>query len=167
MPSEGAKVFRASVQQSLSVLEQQLTDVLRNIVQYQYPPEVFAISFEIFSDSFTSQFPARAFFMDRKNCEYFIYKEGKATYPSPVEPDLLQVNGIYPEELEEAITDLDPSLDLWEISTDEFVSWFSGCWERAGGLIFPLAATIAQHDSSQEFNLVLKQWQPSYTAFNL
>jgi len=65
MHSESAEIFRSKVQAHLAVLDQELVVVLRALIEHRYPPEVFAISFEVFSDSFTSQFPARAFFVDR------------------------------------------------------------------------------------------------------
>ena len=166
MSSVPELLFRQAVREHLVQLDLPLTAVLRSLISYRYPPEVFALSFEVFSDSFTSQFPARAFFMDRSNCEYFVYEDGKATYPSPVEPELLAVERIYPEEVEERALLANPDLDARDIATAEFVAWFAACWERAGGSTFPLVATIAQHDSSREFNLVTMQWQPSYASFN-
>jgi hypothetical protein len=167
MLSASAEVFRSKVQQHLSVLDSELVDVLRALIEYDYPKEVFALSFEVFSDSFTSEFPARAFFVDRNNTEFFIYADGEAQYPSPVPPELLEIDGIYPDEIEEALEALDPSADAWQIATQEFIVWFAKCWGLADGATFPLVATIASHDSAQEFNLVQQRWQSSHAAFSL
>lgn len=167
MLSEIAEIFRSKVQSHLAVLDQKLVDVLRALIEHRYPPEVFAISFEVFSDGFTSQFPARAFFVDRNNTEFFLYTDGTAQYPSPVPPELLEIEGIYPNEMEESLEALDPSADAWQIATQEFITWFAKCWRIAGGASFPLVATIASHDSAQEFNLVQDRWQASYAAFSL
>jgi hypothetical protein len=166
MLSASAEIFRSEVQQYLSVLDLSLVDVLRALIEYDYPAEVFALSFEVFSDSFTSQFPARVFFVDRNNTEFFLYTEGEAQYPSPIAPELLEIDGIYPDEIEEALEALDPHADAWQIATQEFITWFAKCWGVAGGASFPLVATIVSHDSEQEFNLVQERWQSSYAAFS-
>ena len=157
--------FRAAVRTHLAELEAPLTDVLRKLVAHAYPPEVFALSFEVFSDSFTDGFPARAFFMDRDNCEHFVRRDGKAAYPAPVDPGLLEIERVYPEELEEQVEEEAPEIDTWEIAGAEFIAWFSACWDRAGGAGFALCATIARHDSGTEFNLRSKAWQDSGALF--
>lgn len=158
--------FNTIVREYLSRLEAPLVGALQKLVQYKYPKEVYALAFEIFSDGFTSQFPARAFFMDRTNTEYFLYENGVAKYPSPIDPNILKVVYVYPEEIEEEFTAKDPELDIWNIATIEFIAWFYSCWTKAGGKNFPLVATIAHHDSSREFNLITGQWQESYAQFN-
>lgn len=158
--------FRGLVRQHLTKLDARLVAALRSLISYNYPTEVFALSFEVFNDSFDSQFPARAFFMDRANCEFFLYVNGEATYPSPIDPELLDIDYIYPEEIEDGFLSRDPNLDTWDIATSEFIAWFSECWGKAGGERFSLFATIAEHDSPEEFNLLTKQWQPSYTSFD-
>jgi len=157
--------FRKSVRDHLSELDGQLVAALRKLVEYQYPPEVFALDIEIFSDTFTSQFPARAFFLDRENCEFFLYENGVAKYPSPIDPAILDIDCIYPDEMEEEFVSLDQKLDPWSAATSEFISWFASCWEKAGGATFPMAATITHHDSGREFNLLSGQWQQRHAAF--
>ena len=154
------------VRNHLSQLESDIVYALKEVIEYQYPEELFALDIEVFSDSFTSQFPARAFFLDQKNCEYFVYENGVATYPSPIDPEFLKIECVYPEEMEEKFVSLDPALDPWSIATSEFISWFSSCWNKAGGTSFPLAATIAHHDSTTEFNLLSGQWQARHAAFH-
>jgi hypothetical protein len=95
------KEFRGRVRQHLAKLEARLVAALSSLIGHSYPMEVFALSFEVFSNSFTEGFPARAFFMDRTNCEYFLYVNGEATYPSPIDPELLDIDSTYPEELED------------------------------------------------------------------
>ncbi|MGI0035819.1 MAG: hypothetical protein ACRD98_08115, partial [Nitrososphaera sp.] len=119
------------VRQHLAKLEARLVAALRSLISHNYPPEVFALSFEVFSDTFTSGFPARAFFMDRTNCEYFLYVNGEATYPSPIDPWLLDIDSTYPAEIEDDFLSRDPDLNTWDIATSEFISWFSECWDKA------------------------------------
>lgn len=166
MSASAENQFAEILRTHLSQLEPALVSALKKLIEYQYPEELFALDVEIFSDSFTSQFPARAFFVDRKNCEYFVYENGVAKYPSPIDPEFLDIECVYPEEIEEQFVSLDPELDPWSIATSEFISWFSACWNKAGGATFPLVATIAHHDSTSEFNLLTGQWQARHAAFN-
>src|SRR5262245_28929592 len=106
--------FRGVVRQHLAKLDARLVATLRSLIGHNYPPEVFALSFEIFSDSFTSQFPARVFFMDRMNCEYFLYVNGEATYPSPIAPEILDIDRIYAEEVEDAFLSRGSDLNTWD-----------------------------------------------------
>ncbi|HLD65532.1 MAG TPA: hypothetical protein VJA19_05785 [Pseudomonas sp.] len=158
--------FRDEIRARLSQIEEKLVDVMRKLIAYQYPPEVHAIDFEIFTDSFTSQFPARAFFLDKSNTEYFIYVNGKAAYPSPVDPDLLEIEHIYSEELEEAFTTANPDADPWYIASSEFLPWFVTCWAKAGGAKFSLHASIAPHDSSWEVDLATGKERTRYGVIN-
>jgi hypothetical protein len=160
------QAFKTAVHQHLAPLEHDLITTLHKLIIYLYPPEVFALCFEVFSDGFTSGFPARAFFMDRSNCEYFIYVNGKANYPSPIDPGLLDIPAVYPYELEAAFAAQDETVDLWDIACTEFILWFAACWDKAKGQTFPRVATIAVHGSDTEFNLLTKTWQPSYAAFD-
>ena len=97
--------------------------------------------------------------MDEDNSEHFVYIDGKAEYPSPVDPGLLKIEHVYPYELEEEFTSKDESLDPWHIATKELIEWFSKCWQAADGKTFKLKANIAPHDSNHEFNLVDSKWQ--------
>ncbi len=157
--------FRQTVRNGLAYIQSDLIVILHQLASHDYPESVHAIDFEIFSDSFTSQFPARAFFMDKFNCEYFIDVDGKASYPSPVDPELLTTGAIYPDELEDTILATSPDLDLWNAATEEFIPWFYHCWNEAGGKSLALAATLAHHDSRHEFNLQSGQWQPRGASF--
>ena len=157
--------FQQHVRLSLSQLDGLLIPVLRTLVDYRYPDEVAALDFEIFSDEFTSGFPARAFFLDKQNCEYFVRVDGKATYPSPVDPALIAVDCIYPVEIEDQLQAESPGSDPWHLATMEFLDWFLSCWQKAGGQGFPLVATIAHHDSSSELNLITGESQRRGSAF--
>src|SRR5688500_9841923 len=95
--------FRQVVRESLSRIENALVPVLGQLATYVYPDEVKVIDFEVFSDAFSSQFPATAFFLDEANCEHFVEVDGKATYPSPVDPELFQIDGIYSQDIEDEL----------------------------------------------------------------
>ena len=166
MSDSAHQIFRQGVQEGLAKLDSQIEGLLRSLVSHEYPPEVFALSFEVFSDGFTSGFPVRAFFMDRSNTEHFLWEGKQAKYPSPVDPGLLDVNHVYAEELEEELEKTSPESDSWGIATEELIHWFAAHWQRVGGANFPLVATIATHDSSEEFNLKSGRWQPRYAEFD-
>lgn len=150
--------FRGKVAEYLDRLTDHLTSVLKKLIEYRYPIEVDMLAFEIFVDGFSSEFPVRVFFMDKDNSEHFIYIDGKAEYPSPVDPSLLEIDYVYPYELEEEYTGRDESLDPWGIATNELIKWFSKCWLLTGGESFRLKANIAPHDSNYEFNLKESRW---------
>ena len=151
--------FSDKVRQCLNILNDDLESVLKQLVEYDYPQEVSCLSFEIFVDGFTQGFPVNCFFMDSGNTEYFEYVDGKAKYPSPVDSGLLQIESVYPEELEEEFEDIED--DLWNISTQEMIGWFSERWLSVGGDKFTKDANIAPHDSIHEFNLINSRWQQS------
>jgi|SRR5688500_7564709 hypothetical protein len=157
--------FKAAIHEGLRVYEDSLIAVLRLVVTHTYPSEVVAVDFEVFPDSWSQGFPARAFFLDESNSEHFIYVDGEARYPSAVDPGLLNVPYIITRECEESFCRRNPDLDTFTLGTEEFISWFAGCWRQAGGVTFALRATIADHDSDREFNLLTNEWQDRYAAF--
>jgi len=151
--------FTEKVGGYLGKLTDELQPILKQLIEYDYPQEVVTLAFEVFVDSFSSQFPVRVYFMDKDNAEYFIDLDGKAAYPSPVNPGLLEIDHVYPDEFEEEYIEKDEDLDPWQLATNELIKWFSKCWITAGGQRFKLNANIAPHDSHYEFNLVDSQWQ--------
>lgn len=151
--------FRSGVRSLLENLDQDIEPVLVKLIAHSYPQEVVSIDFEIFTDGFTQEFPVRAFFMDSSNSEFFVYVNGKAEYPSPVDPGLLNIPHVYPEEFEDAFTESDGEFDPWHHATEVLIDWFSEQWLKAGGSTFRLKATIAPHDSAHEFNLNTSEWQ--------
>ncbi|MGL5471840.1 MAG: hypothetical protein ACRDCT_27315 [Shewanella sp.] len=151
--------FTEKVGGYLDKLTDELQPILKQLIEYDYPQEVATLAFEVFVDRFSSQFPVRVFFMDKDNTEYFVELDGKAAYPSPVNPNLLDIDHVYPDEFEEEYIDKDEDLDSWQIATNALIEWFSKCWIAAGGQSFKLKAHIAPHDSHYEFNLVESQWQ--------
>src|SRR5262245_62531141 len=93
--------FQAQVVAHLEPLTDKLIAVLGRLVGYPHVPEVDILEFEVFCDGFTQMFPVRAFFLDSQNCEYFIYRDGKAHYPCDVDPGLLELEQVYPATLED------------------------------------------------------------------
>ncbi|MFV0595022.1 hypothetical protein [Shewanella sp.] len=151
--------FTEKVGGYLDNLTDELQPILKQLIEHDYPQEVATLAFEVFVDSFSSQFPMRVFFMDKDNAEHFIYIDGKAASPVPVNPNLLDIDYVYPDEFEEEYIDKDEDLDPWHIAANELIAWFSKCWIAAGGQDFKLKANIAPHDSHFEFNLVDSHWQ--------
>ena len=92
--------FREKVAEHLENLSEDLKPILKELIEFDYPKEVNTLAFEVFVDGFSSGLPVRAFFMDDDNSEHFIYVNGKAEYPSPVDPSLLKIEHVYPYELE-------------------------------------------------------------------
>jgi hypothetical protein len=88
MTDDVAEDFKAAIREGLRAYEDSLIAVLRLVVTHNYPSPVVAVAFEVFPDSWSQGFPARAFFLDESNSEYFIYVDGEARYPSSVDPGL-------------------------------------------------------------------------------
>jgi len=151
--------FREKVSVSLNALTDDLTSVLKKLVEHDYPTEVDSLSFEVCHQSFTTGFPVRVFFMDDGYSEHFIITDGKPINPSPVDPGLLNIDYVYPLELEKEFERRDEDFDCWEIAVHELIEWFSICWLSAGGSAFKLKANIAPHDSIHEFDLMHREWQ--------
>jgi hypothetical protein len=150
--------FRAGVRDHLAVLSDELTHVLRQLVEYPFPEEVQTLWFEVFLDGFTEEFPIRVFFLDADDNEYFVEKDGKSEYPCDVDPDLISTEGVFTREFEESFTKLDTQLDPFMTAFEEAVPWFSACWDRAGGANFEREASIGPHDDINRFDLKSKSW---------
>lgn len=165
MTEDVAEEFKSAIREGLRVHEDSLIAVLRLVVTHNYPSEVVAVDFEVFPDTWSQGFPARAFFLDKSNSEYFIYVGAEARYPSAIDPALLKVPYIITRECEESFFRRNPDLDTFTLGTEEFIPWFAACWKQAGGLKFTLRATIADHDSDREFNLLTNKWQDRYATF--
>lgn len=151
--------FREKVQEYLDNLSRDIKPVLRELIEYDYPKEVVSLEFEVFVDGFTQGFPVRTFFMDANNSEHFVYANGEAQYPSPVDPELLEIEHVYTYELEEQYTSQDDELEPLSVATDELIIWFSRCWREVGGESFKLKANIAPHDNDQAYNLIESKWE--------
>jgi hypothetical protein len=151
--------FQQEVRNHLDQLTDQLVPILKQLIEYPYVPEVKSLDFEIFCDGFTEGFPVRAFFMDEDNCEHFIYVEGQAQYPCPINPGLLDIPHVYPDELEERYSQQDEDLDTFTAAGEALIPWFAECWQQAGGLSFPRQAQIMLHDDIEAFDLVHQVWQ--------
>ena len=153
-----ADEFKLRVTEHLEEHTDKLVDLLKHLVSFPHVPEVRSLDFEVFCDSFTDRFPVRVYFMDADNCEYFIYENGKATYPCDVDPDLLGLDGAYGSELEEEFEERDPDLDIYTIAGEALIPWFARCWLAAGGADFPREAFIGLHDGLECFDLVKQTW---------
>lgn len=151
--------FSEKVQEHLRALTASIKPVLKELIEYSYPEEVVSLEFEIFEDEFIKGFPVRAFFMNSNDSEHFVYVNGEAQYPSPVDPELLDIEYVYPYELEEKYINQDDELEPWSIAIDELIKWFSKCWREVGGESFKLKANIAPHDNDEVYNLVDSKWE--------
>jgi hypothetical protein len=151
--------FKAAVTERLVVLDVSIVPILEALIRHPYPPEVVAVDFEVFSDGFTQSFPVRAFFMDADRSEYFVYVDGEATYPSPVDPGLLDLPaGVFGEDLEAPFLAEDPRLDTFGLAGEALINWFARRWSAAGGASFSRQASIGLHDDSETFDLISGEW---------
>ena len=143
----------------LKTFDDLLVPVLVQLIQQRYPLEVKTLAFEIFSEQFTEQFPIRVFFLDEDHSEHFVLVNGEARYPSVIDPSLILIDGVYPKAFEAEC--LSQGIDIWTISAQVCMQWFIEHWSKVGGKNFTLLATIAQHDSSAQFDLIEQIWLDS------
>ena len=151
--------FQRAVVNALEQHTQALVAVLRQLVQYDYPPEVVSVEFEIYPDGFTSGLPVRAFFMDETNSEYFVLSGNEARYPSPVDPGLLKLARVYDSSLESALEEASPDADTYTLAAEAMIPWFARCWAEAGGLHFSRRSSINLHDDLKVYDLVSQRWR--------
>ncbi len=151
--------FTAEVRRALEPYSSTLTHALRQLIASNYPKEVVCIAFEVFPQSFTMGFPIRAFFLDEHDTEFFLFENGKAVYPSPIDPGLLSTDKVYDESLEEELELADPEADSHTLASLTAIHWFEDCWIRAGGRNFDLDVTINIHDSPESYDLRSRQWR--------
>lgn len=149
--------FRSEVRTHLQNFTNDLVPVLTQLVNYDFPREVAAIAFEVFYDGFTRGFPVRAFFVDEDNSEFFVFDGDQASYPSPVDPGLLNIEQVYPETFENKYSQYE-QLDTYTLASLELIDWFTGCWNNAGGKHFSRVAVISIHDDTQVFDLKTEVW---------
>jgi hypothetical protein len=157
MRDDGSEQFRTEFLYALACLEPALIAALRKFVRSDYPPEVVTLHFEVFSESWATDFPVRAFFLDENNGEFFVDVDGNAAYPTTVDPALLCGKRILSTAFEDDHAERYPDLDVSELGMQHLVPWFSLCWQRAGGHDFRRAATIAAHDDSKEYVLITQR----------
>lgn len=150
--------FQAGVRVYLEPHSTALTQVLSRLIEYPFVPEIQHLDFEVFGDGFTQEFPVRAFFMDKNNCEYFVYEAGEAKYPCDINPNLLKLRQVYPVEFEEEFETQDEKFDSFTLASETLIKWFAQCWNAAGGRNFSRRAFIGMHDHPQRFDLVHGVW---------
>jgi hypothetical protein len=150
--------FRSEVRPYLEKLTNELVPLLSQLVTYDYPKEVEALVFEVFYSGFTRGFPVRVFFVDDEDSEFFVYENGEAQYPSPVDPGLLKIKQVYPYELEEQFSSRDEELDTYTQASVELIDWFAKCWNQAGGKHFSRTALITIHDDTKVLDLRTGVW---------
>lgn len=153
--------FQQQVRAALEPHSSALVAALRMLVAHDFPPEVASIAFEVFPEGFTSGFPVRAFFVDAENTEFFLYEAGRAQYPSPVDPGLLEIDHVYEAALEKALAATSPNSDYLTLAGRALIPWFSRCWVEAGGLLFAGRAHICLHDDREVYDLVQQTWGPT------
>lgn len=151
--------FKEQVIAHFEQLSEALQARLSTIIEYEYPQEVATLAFEVAVDGFSSGFPVKVYFLDKDNQAHFICVDGKAETGVPRASNLLTIEHVYPDELEDEYTNMDDSLDPWDIATTVLIQWFSTCWLAAKGHTCMLKANIAPHDSHFVFNLMDLRWQ--------
>lgn len=154
--TEAEKEFQRRITQALDVHSSAMVDVLRKLIAHDYPKEVESIDFVVFPMDFYSGFPMRVFFLDKNNTEFFITRNGEAEYPSPVDPDLLDIPQLCSASIEEEIFGEDPETDPWTLAGETMIGWLFRRWHEAGGAEFTRAATAALHDDKDYYELPCK-----------
>ena len=145
------------VQGRLEPHREALISQLRALTTHSYPVEVETVHFEVFAGIFDG-FPVRAFFLDSGNTEFFVYEDGEARYPCPVDPGLIATSPLLLPSEEDQLFQQDPELDYCTVTAEAVIPWFAGCWEAAGGSSFPRSATIGIHDDGRVLDLRSGQW---------
>jgi len=152
------KEFRKKVNEYLNRLNSTIEKAIKELTCYEFPKEVVHLDFEIFSDSFTEGSPIRVFFLDKDNTEFFIYVDGKAEYPSPIDTEIFNIDYLYPISFEKEFENKIEGYDPWKMTTEEFIKWFSNKWKSCLDKKFNLKATIGHHDSWEKFDLIEQKW---------
>lgn len=142
--------LKDAVRAELAPLTGGVSAAIGKLTTFAYPPAVTRLDFEIFPDS---GFPVRVFFMDADNCEYFTFVEGRATYPSPIAPELFELDHAAAKTLVNTFLDMDEGLPVYEIIAETIIAWFAECWKASASAAFALDAAIALHDSRDSFDL--------------
>jgi hypothetical protein len=151
--------FQRRVTKALEQHTSALVPVLRQLINHEYPSEVVAVVFEVFAEDFTSGFPVRAFFVDHKNSEFFLFERGEARYPCPVDPGLLDIPSVYDRSIEEEVLAANHEADSYTLAGKALIPWFAACWLAAGGSSFGRQATINLHDDAEVYDLVERRWR--------
>lgn len=149
--------FQLQVHQALDRHTSSMVAVLRQVIGHDYPEQVSAVSFEVFSDGFQEGFPVHMYLMDKE--DWFLEQDSPgASRWMPVDPGLLQIDRVYGPELPASLHTAVPGADDWELATDSLIRWFGKCWIAAGGLAFGRRAWIQHHDSIFRFDLAKQDW---------
>ncbi|MEZ6038688.1 MAG: hypothetical protein R3F29_14495 [Planctomycetota bacterium] len=149
--------FQLQVLQALDRQTSCMVTVLRQVIGHDYPDQVAAVAFEVFSDGFQEGFPVRMYLMDKDDLYVEQDRSGGRRW-MPVNPGLLQIDRVYGPELPESLHAVLPDADDWGLATDSLIRWFGKCWIAAGGLAFRRRAWIQHHDSIFRFDLAKQDW---------
>jgi len=151
--NEAEAEFQRCVERRLARHDAALVEVLAVVVAHDYPPEVAGVSFEVFSDGFLDHFPVHMYLMAEDD-DWL----DEGSFPPPVAPGLLELDGVYGPELPQTLHASSPESDDWALATETMIRWFAERWRAAGGAQFDRRAWIQHHDDGTRFDLVAGKW---------
>ncbi len=113
---------------------------------------VARMHFEVYPENLHQGLPVVLFFLDQEGEEVPI---GSGAM---VDPDIMDMDAVLPENYEEQWSERLPGCDLYTEAAGRFLRWFSARWDEAGGGVTGLRATIALHDDDRMFDLRNREW---------
>jgi len=131
-----------AIQQHLDEYTDRLTSELSRFVLTLRHSDAYLLSFDIYSEGFSTGFPVVWRLYSR---DYTELAEG---------PQLLQdIPFLVPSEVIDAEEYEAAEIDTWSVAFDALIAWFGGCWRDAGGLSFPYPAQIGHADDIEAIDL--------------
>ncbi len=136
------KQCQMAVQQSLDNYSDHLISELSRSVLTLRHPNAFFLSFDVYSEGFSTGFPV-------------IWRLYAHDYTEMAKgPQLLQdISCLVPSEVIDAEAYRAADLDTWNIAFHSLVAWFGECWRQAGGLQFPYPVQIGHADDIEAIDL--------------
>lgn len=142
--------FQSEVARCLEPNRHPLVEVLRQVQGQRLPSDVARLCFEVFVDCFTSDFPVHLYYVDAS--------ETDPDFEGSVDPELIDCESVYPDELEEQLVAESPKSQPDLLAAETFIPWFGECWVEAGGREFSTPAVIRVHDDISEYDLAAGEW---------
>jgi len=152
--------YISSIKANLAKQSDLLVSNLKNIVAYNFSPNIDLLDFSAFIEPTRFEFSIMMFTMDQDANEVFYEGSDKTIFAGSAE--------VLPEVEYYQLTDsqLEDFFNFYEqneetIMPEEqkaFTNWFSTCWTKAGGQALQLPSYFVFHDDYKSFDLKGNQW---------